>query len=165
MSWIEDLLSQYARQAQGGGTTRLGFGGNTTLNTDRNSPLADPPGPGENAPQRPGPAANVDPQSGEQAFRQLLGQGATRRPGPTGAPVDATFKRYAVKRGNRLMEAHDYGGGDVKLFARKNPALLEAAIGLAQDPGSDMAGYRASAQRVQGMSPEDQERIRYLLGR
>lgn len=166
MSWIDDLLAQYAQQSQGGGlltgTARRASGGNPLLNTDRNAPLADPPGPGENAPISPGP---VDERSGEQALKVLLGRGVSRRTAQGSAQVDTPFQRYAVRRGGRLMEAHDYGNGDVKVFARKNPALLEAAMGLAPQQGGDPAGYRSAAQRVGGMSPEDQERIRYLLGR
>jgi len=92
----------------------------------------------------------------------LLGQGL-RAPtgrqgfGPAGR-TNSPFKRFAVNRGGKLLEAHDYGDGDVKYFARKNPAILQAAV--QQSLGRDQEGAPAAPN----LSAQDEELLKLLLG-
>lgn len=153
MGWLEDYLTktaagqsallQAAKQGVPPPRTALGF------------PMA--PGAEENEPQPPGPP-------GESSVHNAVHLGQGLRAGTIGGAQTSTpFERYSTMRHGRLMEAHDYGGGDVKYFARKNPALLEAAAKLATSRQLK-AGRNAQAAAVAAMSPEDQERIRRLLG-
>lgn len=93
------------------------------------------------------PQSLLGPQGGAA---YLLGQGM--RAGGLGRP-STNFKRYAVNRGGRILEAHDYGDGDIRYFARKNPAILQAAV-------QQSLGNRATPQ----MSPQDEELLKLLLG-
>jgi len=98
----------------------------------------------------------VGPQGGAA---YLLGQGVNRRTvGGTQTPLDSPFKRYAVNRGGRMLEAHDYGGGDIRYFARKNPAILQAAV--QQSLGHGQPGVPATPN----LSPHDEELLKLLLG-
>lgn len=153
MGWLEDYLKANAAQSA------LVAAGKT------GGALA----PDENGPQPPGPVGqpsrNILGPHGGAAY--LLGQGVhagTVGGAQGGAPVDSPFQRYAVSRGGKLMEAHDYGSGDVKFFSRKNPALLDAAAKLTLARGGGAAAQQQQTAAVGGMSPEDQERIRRLLG-
>jgi hypothetical protein len=96
----------------------------------------------------------VGPQGGAA---YLLSQGLRAGSGPGGG-VNAKFKRYAVNRGGKMLEAHDYGGGDVKYFARKNPAILQAAV--QQHLGQGQPG----APAMPNLSAQDEELLRMLLG-
>jgi len=88
----------------------------------------------------------------------FLGQGA--RAGGLGGS-QTPFKRYSVtNRAGKLLEAHDYGGGDIKYFARKNPAILQAA---AQQAAARQMHQPTPAMPA-GLAPEDLERIKLLLG-
>jgi hypothetical protein len=114
-------------------------------------------------PQGTGPAGH--PSRSIAGSSVLLGQGAFR-PGGLGGQDSAAgpFDRFAVTRPDgSLVEAHDYGRGDVRFFKRKNPALLEAAARLAATRRTGQGGD-VQAQQVAGMSADDQVRIRRLLG-
>jgi hypothetical protein len=100
--------------------------------------------------KEPAPAGSLadPPQSlvgphGGSAY--LLGKGMSPR-GPGGGSTN--FDRYAVNRGGKMLEAHDYGDGQIKYFARKNPADLQAAV----------------QQKLGGLAPQDLELIKRLLG-
>jgi hypothetical protein len=98
----------------------------------------------------------IGPQGGAA---YLLSQGvrAGKVPG-TQTALNSPFKRYAVNRGGKMLEAHDYGGGDVKYFARKNPAILQAAV------QQHLAQGQPGAPAMPNLSAQDEELLRMLLG-
>lgn len=111
--------------------------------------------------KEPAPAGSLadPPQSllgahGGSAY--LLGKGM--RSGGLGRGF-SNFDRYAVNRGGRQLEAHDYGDGNIKYFARKNPAILQAAV--QQKLGGGQPGAPAMPA---GLAPQDLELIKRLLG-
>lgn len=121
----------------------------------------------ENSPQPTGPVGtpsrNILGPHGGAAY--LLDQGAYK-PGGLGGP-DSTrgpFKRFAVSRDGKLVEAHDYGNGDVRFFSRKNPALLDAAAKASLARGGGAAAQQQQQAAIAAMPQADQERIRRLLG-
>lgn len=152
MGWLEDFLAH--TNTQQNALIAAASGGTAAPDKTALAPGAMQFQP-ENEPQPTGPVGAVH-----------LGRGL-RAGAVGGAQVDSPFERYATNRHGKLMEAHDYGGGDIRYFARKNPALLQAAARLAatRQLGSGATpGGQAAQSSVAGMSPEDQERIRRLLG-
>ena len=113
-------------------------------------------------PQPTGSLADQDLVGPRGGAAYLLGQGL-RAPtgrqgfGPAGRATSA-FKRFAVNRGGKLLEAHDYGDGDVKYFARKNPAILQAAVQQSLGRGQE------GAPAAPNLSAQDEELLKLLLG-
>lgn len=99
----------------------------------------------------------------------LLGRGSARgRSGFGGrAPnLDTPYRRIARSTAGGVLEGHDYGEGNVKWFKRKNPNALQAAARLAYaKQGVGLEDPDAVQQQIGGLSPEEQKRVRYLLGR
>lgn len=142
MGWLEDYLK--ATNAQSALLAAAKTGG--TLAPDA----------GDNGPQATGPVGGSDVSN-----RVLLGRGSARH-AVGGAQVDSPFQRIAANRGGKLMEGHDYGNGDVRWFARKNPMLLQLASQLAAT--QQLHGNTNAQTAVAGLGADDQERIRRLLG-
>lgn len=99
-----------------------------------------------------------------------LGRGMSTG-GPGGqAPQD--FTRRVVRRGNRLLEEHDYGPGtEARFFERKNPGVLAEAVRQSrlQGPrpntlqtGAMLSGLQGQAQG--DLSARDEELLKMLLG-
>lgn len=159
MGWLEDMLTGLA-QHRNALMTASQTGGTMA------------PDPGENAPQSPGPVA--DPSS-IRGVSTELGSGVNtsgawlQQQGGPGlglgrGPLNRQYRRLLVQRGGRTLEGHDYGGGDVKYFQRKNPnALLAAgrvsAMAAAGRPAADIQ------QQIGALSEPEQLILRRLLGR
>jgi hypothetical protein len=112
---------------------------------------------------QPGPAGLRNTDEGVEL---LLGQGVRRGGGEIGGNVDTPYRRLArTVEGGGLMEGHDYGGGKVNWFKRKNPAALEAAARLAFARQGPKGAAGPVEQQIAALSPEEQQRVRYLLGR
>jgi hypothetical protein len=154
--WLERFLGN-TNAAQSALIQAAGQGPKTALAAPMHFETA-----AENAPQGTGPVGHP---SRNIAGTSILLRSGAQLPRPLGGPgAMDRFNDFAVTRPDgSLMEAHDYGRGDVRFFKRKNPALLEAAARLAATQRMGH-GAGAQAQAVAAMSPDDQERIRRLLG-
>jgi len=97
--------------------------------------------------------------SGRPTSSVLLGTGMST--GGPGGHAPLQFKRYATTRPDgQIMEAHDYGNGNVKYFRRKNNAVLQAAA--AQAAQQQLGGSAPAAPA--GLSGRDEELLKLLLG-
>lgn len=95
-----------------------------------------------------------------------LGRGmSTGGPGG-GAPLG--YARRVVRRGNRLLEQHDYGPGtESRFFERKNPGVLAAAVQRSQGARPNAlqsAAMLSGAPQGQALTAPDEELLKLLLG-
>lgn len=147
---------------QSGGMGLQGFGPNKIRQEDIPAILAmsqqtTTHEPSPHAPQPTGSLADLTAGGGRLGSSAVrLGQGM--HAGGLGRGFQ-NFGRYAVNRGGKMLEAHDYGDGDVRYFARKNPAILQAAV--QQKLGGGQPGAPAMPA---GLAPQDLELIKRLLG-
>lgn len=155
LKWLQDFLNANAAQSALVAAGKTGG----ALAPDENSPQ--PTGPvGQPSRNITGPTGGAAYYLGQGLHAGTVGGAQTN----TGAQVDSPYKRFAVSRGGKLVEAHDYGDGDVRFFARKNPALLDAAAKASLARGGGGAAQQQQQAAIAAMPQADQERIRRLLG-